>query len=111
MTQTSTQPLAIEDRTLGHLLYGLMTGFPLFLMPLVLGLLINLSQKQTATSQLMASHLRWQRHAMLVFLGLIAVGFSLPHFWLGMTLYLLTGIWFCHRILKGWLSLIDGRLV
>lgn len=111
MTQTSTQSLALEDRTLGHLMYGLMASFPLLLMPVMLGLLINLSQKQTATSLLIASHLRWQRHAILGFLGCLCIGYMLPQVWLSVTLYLLACGWFCHRIIKGWLSLLDGRVV
>ena len=111
MTQTSTQTLAIEDRSLGHLLYGVMSGFPLLLMPVLLGLIINLSQRQAAFSPLMASHLKWQRHAMYGFLTLLLVGYLLPHLWLSTGTMIVAILWFCHRIVKGWLSLIDGRMV
>lgn len=108
MTTTTTYAAKIEDRSLGHLLYALMSGFPLLLLPVLLSLFINLSQRQTLNNGLLASHLRWQRHSNIIFIGLLALGYWVPVTWLSLSIYLFGIIWFCHRILKGWLSLLDG---
>lgn len=105
---TTTCAETIEDRSLAHLLYALMSGFPLLLLPLLVGLFINLSQRQLRENRLLASHLRWQRQSNIIFLALLAIGYSLPLSWLSVSLFLLGILWFCHRIIKGWLSLLDG---
>ncbi|SUI63405.1 Predicted membrane protein [Shewanella putrefaciens] len=108
MTTTTTYAAKIEDRSLGHLLYALMSGFPLLLLPVLLSLFINLSQRQSHGNALLVSHLRWQRHSNLIFIGLLVLGYWLPITWLSLSIYLFGIIWFCHRIIKGWLGLIDG---
>lgn len=108
MTTTTTYAAKIEDRSLGHLLYALMSGFPLLLLPVLLSLFINLSQRHTQGNVLLASHLRWQRQSNMIFLGLLILGYCLPIIWLSLSIYLFGIIWFCHRIIKGWLSLLDG---
>ncbi|BDA61549.1 hypothetical protein [Shewanella xiamenensis] len=108
MTTTTTYAAKIEDRSLGHLLYALMSGFPLLLLPVLLSLFINLSQRHFQGNAVLASHLRWQRHSNMIFLGLLILGYCLPITWLSLSIYLFGIIWFCHRIIKGWLSLLDG---
>ncbi|MGL5047050.1 MAG: hypothetical protein ACRC6S_05695 [Shewanella sp.] len=108
MTMTTTYAAKVEDRTLGHLLYALMSGFPLLLFPVLLSLFINVSQRQFHGSPLLASHLRWQRHSNFAFLGLLVLGYCVSLTWLSLSIYLFGIIWFCHRIIKGWLSLVDG---
>lgn len=108
MTTTTTYAAKIEDRSLGHLLYALMLGFPLLLLPVLLSLFINLSQRQMLSNGLLASHLRWQRRSNLTFLGLLVIGYWVSITWISLSIYFLAIIWFCYRILKGWLSLLDG---
>lgn len=108
MTTTTTYAAKIEDRSLGHLLYALMSGFPLLLLPVLLSLFINVSQRHTLNNELLASHLRWQRHSNIIFIGLLVLGYWVPVTWLSLSIYLFGIIWFCHRILKGWLTLLDG---
>ncbi|MDR6963245.1 hypothetical protein [Shewanella putrefaciens] len=108
MTTTTTYAAKIEDRSLGHLLYALMSGFPLLLLPVLLSLFINLSQRQSHGNALLVSHLRWQRHSNLIFIGLLVLGYWVPITWLSLSIYLFGIIWFCNRIIKGWLGLIDG---
>ncbi len=108
MTTTTTYAAKIEDRSLGHLLYALMSCFPLLLLPVLLSLFINLSQRHSQGNAVLASHLRWQRHSNMIFLGLLILGYCLPITWLSLSIYLFGIIWFCHRIIKGWLSLLDG---
>ncbi|NMH64769.1 hypothetical protein [Shewanella salipaludis] len=108
MTSTTGYDAQLEDRSLGYLLYGLMSGFPLLLIPVLLSLLINLTQKQEELSPLLASHLRWQRQANMGLFLLLALGYWLPQLWLSLLVYLMALGWFCYRLLKGWLSLLDG---
>ncbi|MFQ6371309.1 hypothetical protein [Shewanella sp. YIC-542] len=108
MTESPSQFLLDEDRSLGHLLYGLMCAFPLFLLPVVLGLLINFSQRHIAPLSLMGSHLRWQRHSSFGLLLLIALGYWTGPLWLSLSFFAFGVIWFSYRIFKGWLNLTDG---
>lgn len=108
MTTTTSYAAKIEDRSLGHLLYALMSGFPLLLLPSLFGLFINLSQRPTQANPLLESHLRWQRQSTLIFLGLLLLGYCLPTAWLSLSIYLFGIIWFCSRIIKGWINLCDG---
>ena len=108
MISTTSQRLAIDDPSLAHLLYALMTAFPLLFLPTLLGLIINLGQKSSSAGALVSSHLRWQRRSTIGFLVLGGVGFTLSQIWLSAIIYLIATLWFCHRILKGWLNLTDG---
>ncbi|MBW8183673.1 hypothetical protein [Shewanella nanhaiensis] len=108
MISTATEGAAIDDPSLAHLLYGLMTAFPLFFLPTLLGLAINLAHKPQGVSAMVQSHLRWQRHSMIGFAILAGVGFFLSPLWLSVSIYLVATLWFCHRIIKGWLSLTEG---
>lgn len=108
---TTTCAAKIEDRSLGHLLYALMLAFPLLLLPTLLSLFINLAQKHESTPPLLASHLRWQRHSNVAFLSLLILGYVVPIVGLSLSIYLFALIWFCHRIIKGWLNLLDGLTI
>ena len=108
MTGSPSQLILAEDRSLGHLLYGLMCAFPLFLLPVVLSLLINFSQRHIASTSLLGSHLRWQRHSIFGLLSLMALGYWSNALWLSLSFFALGVIWFSYRIFKGWLNLTDG---
>jgi len=107
MTQLSLMQTSAEDRSLLHLNYGLMSAFPL-LLPLLLGLALNLSLTKGYSGPLGRSHLRWQRHSMLGLVLLFPLSYNLPHGGAALVLMSLTLMWFVMRILKGWVSLIDG---
>jgi uncharacterized membrane protein len=111
MTTTTTYAAKIEDRSLGHLLYALMLGFPLLLLPVLLSLFINLFQRQSHGNPLLTAHLRWQRHSNVIFIGILILGYSVPVTGFSLSIYLFGIIWFCHRIIKGWLSLVDGLAI
>ena len=98
-----------EDTSLGHLLYGLLAAFPLLLLPSLLSLLINMLQRETGMGTVLKSHLAWQRHSMFGLLAILLLGYSLTSTWAGLTLYLLSALWFSGRIFKGWLSLLEGK--
>lgn len=104
-----SQSLALEDRSLAHLLYGLMACFPLFLVPAGLSLLINIYQPQQDPNSTMAVHLRWQRWSIMGLFTVFLVGYLASQQWLSTTLYVAGAVWFSGRVLKGWLSLIEGR--
>lgn len=111
MISMTSEEVSTDDPSLVHLLYGLMTAFPLFFLPTLLGLVINLVHKPLCVSSMIKSHLRWQRHSIIGFAILSGVGFLLTPLWLSVSVYLLAILWFCHRILKGWLSLTEGIAV
>ncbi|NRD73100.1 hypothetical protein HQQ94_07575 [Shewanella sp. VB17] len=111
MISMTSEKVSINDPSLVHFLYGLMIAFPLFFLPTLLGLVINLYHKPVCVSLLIKSHLRWQRHSIIGFAILSGVGFLLSPLWLSVSVYLLATLWFCHRILKGWLNLTEGLTV
>ena len=111
MISTASARVSMDDPSLAHLLYGLMTAFPLFFLPTLLGLAINLAHKPLSAGEVIQSHLRWQRHSILGFGLLSAIGFFLSPLWLSVSIYLVATLWFCHRIIKGWLNLTEGIAV
>lgn len=111
MITTPPQHAGIDDHSLGHLLYGLMLAFPLFLLPPLLGLAINCAQKSSKMSLLLYSHIRWQRWSMLTLLSMLILAYIVPQTWLAVVLSMLSLCWFCHRIIKGWMALVDGQPV
>ncbi|MCG9695962.1 hypothetical protein [Shewanella sp. Isolate11] len=111
MTPLPSQNVVIDDHSLGHLLYGMMLAFPLFLLPPIFALVINCAQKHNKMSQLLYSHIRWQRWSIFTLLSVLVLAYSVPTFWLGMVLAVVSLTWFCHRTLKGWMALIDGHCI
>ncbi|MCL1096647.1 hypothetical protein [Shewanella gelidii] len=111
MNSSTSQAIPMEDPSLGHLLYGLMTGFPLLLLPVFLSLTINLSQRQNDVGELIATHLKWQKHSIAGLMVMLVLAYVLPQFWLSIVLATTAFTWFTLRIVKGWLSLADGRLI
>lgn len=97
-----------EDNTLGHFLYGLMSAFPLFFIPVLFSFWINLIQKGVNPNSLLASHLRWQRISALGLCLFLLIGYAANPLWLSISIYVLGVSWFSYRIFKGWLSLNDG---
>ncbi|WOT04319.1 hypothetical protein [Shewanella youngdeokensis] len=108
---THSNALPLEDKSLAHMLYGLMACFPIILLPAILSLFINLHQRQNALSTMLNSHLRWQRWSILGMLLTMLVGYLTYQPWLSAALYIAGAIWFSGRIFKGWLSLIEGRCI
>ncbi|MCL2913385.1 hypothetical protein L2725_06235 [Shewanella corallii] len=106
MALSTTDNALPEDVSPAHILYGLMSAFALACVPVVLALVINLSQR--ARGAVLRSHLRWQRWSMLGFLGACLLAWSIPQVWLALTVLTLAVLWFANRIVKGWLRLADG---
>lgn len=100
-----------EDTSLGHFLYGLLAGFPLLLLPSLFSLLINMTQREASMGEVLKSHLAWQRHSMFGLLAVLLLGYSLNATWASMALYLLGALWFSTRVIKGWLSLLEGQSI
>ncbi|MGS0825261.1 hypothetical protein ACVBIO_05565 [Shewanella sp. 0m-8] len=106
-----SQSLALEDKNLAHFLYALMACFPIMLVPTALSLLINLYQPQQNANSILAIHLRWQRWSIIGLFLVMLTGYLCAQSWLSATLYVAGAIWFSGRVIKGWLSLIEGRKI
>ncbi|GIU24941.1 hypothetical protein TUM4644_19840 [Shewanella colwelliana] len=111
MHSTTSPSVAIDDHSLGHLLYAMMAAFPLLLLPPLLGLLINVTQKRDHMSPLLYSHIRWQRWSIVTMLSIIILATMVTQVWIAICLVILGALWFCHRIIKGWLQLLDGQTI
>ncbi|MGL4474767.1 MAG: hypothetical protein ACRCT7_10015 [Shewanella sp.] len=109
MSLTTTENVLSEDVSLGHVLYGLQSAFALFLVPVLVGLVINLAQRTPGA--LLNSHLKYQRHSTLGLIGLMTLGYLMADGWMSVLLYATALTWFCHRIIRGWLSLLDGQAI
>ncbi|QFU21751.1 hypothetical protein FM038_006020 [Shewanella eurypsychrophilus] len=108
MLSTPLHRASVDDPSLAHLLYALMSAFPVFFLPTLVGLFINLGQNTSCSGDMLSSHLRWQRHSIIGFMLVGGIGLSLTQVWLSFVICLTATLWFCHRILKGWLNLSDG---
>lgn len=107
MAQLSLPQATAQDTSLIHLQYGLMSAFPL-LLPVLIALALNLSLRKSDCCNICITHLKWQRNSML---GLVAGGalwYWLPAGWMAATALIAVLAWFVLRIVKGWVSLIDG---
>ena len=110
MGLSTTNNIVSEDVSPVHFIYGLMSGFALFFLPLFFALLINVTQPKSLNT-LTGSHLRWQRYSIIQFLMGCTIAYLLPDVWGSFVVFALSTIWFIHRILKGWLSLADGQFI
>lgn len=111
MISTDSQRVSVDDPSLAHLLYALMSAFPILLLPTLVGLCINLGQKTSCSDTMLTSHLRWQRRSIVGFILMASVGLLLTQSWLSLLICSVATLWFCHRILKGWLNLSDGMAI
>ncbi|MBR9726665.1 hypothetical protein ACFOD0_07220 [Shewanella intestini] len=98
----------VQDKSLGHLLYGLMSAFPLFFIPVLMSLWLNIIQRNIPNDSLLFNHLRWQKVSIIGLASAFLVGYLSTGFWFSVPCYLLGMVWFSYRIFKGWLSLHDG---
>lgn len=110
MAGSLTKNAINEDLSTGHVLYGLMSGFALFFLPLFLALLINFMQPR-ANGTLLDSHLKWQRDSIMYFLVGCFVAYMVTGVWLALSILVLSILWFVYRIIKGWISLVDGQFI
>ncbi|GLP97172.1 hypothetical protein [Paraferrimonas sedimenticola] len=99
-----------EDTTLVHLMYALFLAFPLYGLPAVLAMVINLTQSASRINSLTASHIRWQRQSAMVAAAIYVVSRFVEPTWLSLSLLSLCAAWFAYRIAKGWLRLTDGAM-
>ncbi|ABO22942.1 hypothetical protein SHLO109777_14265 [Shewanella loihica] len=111
MVSTTSQPVVLDDHSLGHLLYALMSAFPLLLLPPLFALMISLGQKGDKMSSLLYSHIRWQRWSIISLFSLLLLAYLVPQGWMAVSLSLLALLWFCHRTIKGWMNLVDGLAI
>lgn len=116
-----------------HLIYGLhalsvligvtgaatIVGSFIFGLPSIIAVIMNYLRRRDAAGTWLESHFRWQIRTFWLALGLsiavlllsaplmlLIVGFATA--WIGM---LMIGIWVLYRVLRGWLTLREGRAI
>ncbi|MBT1444522.1 hypothetical protein KJI95_08265 [Shewanella sp. JM162201] len=107
MAQLSLPHTTAQDTSLIHIQYGLMSAFVL-LLPVMIALLLNLSLRKSDCCAICVTHLKWQRNSMLGLVFGAALWYWLPSGWLAASVLVGVLAWFVLRIVKGWVSLIDG---
>ncbi|MCL2917514.1 hypothetical protein [Shewanella litorisediminis] len=107
MAQLSLPNATAQDTSLIHLQYGLMSAFPL-LLPVLFALALNLSLRKSDSCSICVTHLKWQRNSMFGLALGSAAWYWLPAGWMAATALVLVLGWFVLRVVKGWVSLIDG---
>ena len=112
MATVHSLSIRIEDKTLLHILYGLFLSYPLLGLPALLALFLNcilsLTQK-TLLSELMQSHLKWQRHSAYIALFITIAAFNIHKTWIAVLFLLSSALWFTYRMIRGWLDLSDNQ--
>ncbi|QYJ76258.1 MULTISPECIES: hypothetical protein [Shewanella] len=107
MAQLSLPNATAQDTSLIHLQYGMMSAFPLVL-PVLFALALNLSLRKTDSCSICDTHLKWQRNSMLGLVLGSAAWYWLPAGWMAATALVVVLAWFVLRVVKGWVSLVDG---
>ena len=114
MATVRSLSIQLEDKTLLHVLYGLFLAYPLLGIPAFLALILNFMvslNKHVQLSELMVSHLKWQRHSAYIALFIAVAAFNIHKTWVA-TLFLCSGaLWFSYRIIRGWLDLNDSQVL
>ena len=99
-----------SQRTLTHVLYAL-HGLSALSVGIfgVVAVIINYLKLRSVRGTLYESHFRWQIWTFWCAVAGFVVGRLLLFFVIGRLLMLATVIWALYRIVRGWLTLNDGR--
>ncbi|WP_025819607.1 hypothetical protein [Shewanella marina] len=109
MTIQVREDMAVQDVTLGYLIYALMAAFPLLLLPLFAAFSINMIQQPAQQSPLLGQHLIWQRNSCIIFILLLLLVWSIHSTAGAVVLAALSISWFYYRVAKGWLMLSERK--
>lgn len=96
-------------KTITHVVYLLQALSFLLGFTILVAVIINYVKRVDVQGTWLASHFRWQIRTFWFSVLWSVVGFFTLWLGLGYLVLLGNGIWILYRIVRGWLSLNDGR--
>jgi uncharacterized membrane protein len=108
MTENTQQELANKNIT--QIIYGLYAAAIIVGVTYFVGIVLNYVKRDDVAGTWLESHFTWQIrtfwYSILWFVIGIPLMFALG---LGFIVWIVSGIWYIYRIVKGWLRLSEGK--
>jgi uncharacterized membrane protein len=108
MTENTQQELANKNIT--QIIYGLYAAAIIVGVTYFVGIVLNYVKRDDVAGTWLESHFTWQIrtfwYSILWFVIGIPLMFALG---LGFIVWIVSGIWYIYRIVKGWLRLNEGK--
>jgi uncharacterized membrane protein len=108
MTENTQQELANKNIT--QIIYGLYAAAIIVGVTYFVGIVLNYVKRDDVRGTWLESHFTWQIrtfwYSILWFVIGIPLMFALG---LGFIVWIISGIWYIYRIVKGWLRLNEGK--
>ena len=83
--------------------------------PSIIAVILNYAKRADVRGTYLESHFRWQIRTfwyallwVVIAMLLVVTIIGIPFAWL---IIVVTGLWVVYRMVRGWLALVDGRLV
>lgn len=96
-------------KTITTVVYGLQAASFVFGVTFVVAVIVNYVKKADVQGTWLASHFRWQIRTFWFSLSWTIVGVIASYVLVGYLILAADVIWVIYRIVKGWLSLADGK--
>jgi uncharacterized membrane protein len=108
MPETIT-PSSDNERSLAWIIYILYACLFCAVIPVIVAIIINYVKKDDLTDPIAADHFKWQRRTFWFGLLWSCICFVLCFVFIGYLGFLIVGIWWIYRLVKGMLRLYDGK--
>ena len=108
MTENTQQDLANKNIT--QIIYGLYAASIIVGVTYFVGIVLNYVKRDDVRGTWLESHFTWQIRTFWYSLLWFVIGFPLMlALGLGFVVWVVAGIWYIYRIVKGWLRLSEGK--
>jgi uncharacterized membrane protein len=108
MTENTQQDIANKNIT--QIIYGLYAASIIVGVTYFVGIVLNYVKRDDVRGTWLESHFTWQIRTFWYSLLWFLIGFPLMFaLGLGFVVWVVAGIWFIYRIVKGWLRLSEGK--
>jgi uncharacterized membrane protein len=108
MTENTQQDLANKNIT--QIIYGLYAASIIVGVTYFVGIVLNYVKRDDVRGTWLESHFTWQIRTFWYSLLWFVVGFPLiAAVGLGFVVWVVAGIWYIYRIVKGWLRLSESK--
>ena len=108
-TVVATDAKMKENLTLTHVIYGLYGAALVFGLTAIVAIVLNYIKRDEVRGTWLESHFRWQMRTFWFGLLWGVIGVILTMVVIGVGVLIANGIWIIYRIVKGWVSLNDGK--
>lgn len=117
MTETQTQQVEMGPpsqkleslKTLTAVIYGLHAASFFVGITMLIAIILNYVKRDEVQGTWLESHFRWQIRTFWFSLLWFTLSMLALFAYVGILGFAATAIWFCYRIVKGWLALMDRR--